>query len=332
MSENNRDYIIESTYQDKRLQPRLENNIPVPTATIEQAPVRYYKANLEYAKIIAGWLSWLVQPQAWKDTDEYDSEPASQIAQFLEGIQLEILNCSDVENCIETSVYISNILSNVSNNANNILINYNDIQAIETTLNNYGNTIGQLLNDVTSLQADLAVAQNDIANLQSGKRNLVDNYLGRYLNLSQTVTAAQTVSAINFTNNLNNGFIDYGVQGFGVTTLGLYEADCHVTLALPISLNSNNVWDVTLEIVVFKGSTTIRHANRLYQQADNTTDVRLVDLDVNALVVLDSGLDRIYTRIYNNSDDDIEILGLETNNGVNQILSNFTVTYRGERP
>jgi hypothetical protein len=70
-----------------RLIVLMENGFDMPETHIYDEPVRYFKMNLQWAKIFAGWLAWMEHPAFWKDASDTDYEAIQQILLFEEGIE-----------------------------------------------------------------------------------------------------------------------------------------------------------------------------------------------------------------------------------------------------
>jgi hypothetical protein len=58
-----------------------------PSEGIYEGTVRYYKANLKWAKIIEGFASWLATVAAWPDAEDENYHAIQQILIFLEGVE-----------------------------------------------------------------------------------------------------------------------------------------------------------------------------------------------------------------------------------------------------
>jgi hypothetical protein len=89
-----------------------------PAAGIYDEPARYYKANIEWAKILEGHLSWLASPAAWKMAEDEGYSAIEKVLIFLRGIVMSEppgFDCGDVEDCLETSTIILNLIDQVNN-------------------------------------------------------------------------------------------------------------------------------------------------------------------------------------------------------------------------
>lgn len=54
----------------QRLIDLLDNNFVVPEVAWDAQPVRYFKLNEEWCKILAGWLSWMEDVSGWQDAED----------------------------------------------------------------------------------------------------------------------------------------------------------------------------------------------------------------------------------------------------------------------
>jgi hypothetical protein len=61
-----------------------------PSEGIYEGTVRYYKANLKWAKIIEGFVSWLATVAAWPEAQNENYHAIQQILIFLEGVEPEM--------------------------------------------------------------------------------------------------------------------------------------------------------------------------------------------------------------------------------------------------
>lgn len=74
-----------------------------PLTGIFAEPLRCYVINEEWSAHIAGAISWLAEPQAWIGASDETHFAVQSILQFLRGDACVIINCDDVENCLQIS-------------------------------------------------------------------------------------------------------------------------------------------------------------------------------------------------------------------------------------
>lgn len=115
-----RNYVLLDAKQ--RIIDLMENGQELPSVGIYDEPVRYFKANEEWCKIIFGWLDWLEDVAGWPDAEDDSHAGIQSILEFEEGIELPEfeLDCGDVEDCLETSTIINNINTQITNINQNI--------------------------------------------------------------------------------------------------------------------------------------------------------------------------------------------------------------------
>lgn len=95
----------------QRLIDLMANSQQLPDVDWDAEPIRYYKLNQQWAKIVFGWLDWLEDVAGWPDAEDDNYEGIQAILAFEEGIELPDfeLDCADVEDCLETSPTIAEI-------------------------------------------------------------------------------------------------------------------------------------------------------------------------------------------------------------------------------
>lgn len=114
---------ITTAYDDKqRILDLTSFKFQAPSVGIYDEPVRCYKANIQWAKIIEGMLDWLTEIAAWKDSQDESYIGIQEMLKFLEGIDCAMtpIDCEDIENCLETSETINNINNSIENVGNNV--------------------------------------------------------------------------------------------------------------------------------------------------------------------------------------------------------------------
>jgi hypothetical protein len=99
----------------QRLIDLMANSQQLPETEWDEEPVRYYKLNKKWAPIVFGWLDWLEDVAGWADAEDENYEGIQAILAFEEGIDLPEfeLDCGDVEDCLETSTIINNIIDSI---------------------------------------------------------------------------------------------------------------------------------------------------------------------------------------------------------------------------
>jgi hypothetical protein len=95
--------------------------IEPPETGIYEEPVVYYKANYKWAALIEGYVSWLTEITAWKNAEDENYSGIQAIMTFLERIVIEI-DCAQIEDCLETSTIINQMITNITQNTTNITI------------------------------------------------------------------------------------------------------------------------------------------------------------------------------------------------------------------
>ena len=74
-----------------------------PAVGIFDEPARCYRVNEAWAAHIAGCVSILAEPEMWVGADDETHAAIQSILQFLIGTVCDVLDCADVEDCLETS-------------------------------------------------------------------------------------------------------------------------------------------------------------------------------------------------------------------------------------
>jgi len=73
--------------EKQRLIDLMANPFVLPDVDIYDEPVRYYKLNLQWAKIVFGWLDWLEDVAGWAEAQDDSFSGINQILKFEEGIE-----------------------------------------------------------------------------------------------------------------------------------------------------------------------------------------------------------------------------------------------------
>lgn len=89
----------------RRIIDLMENPYVVPDVGIYDEPVRYFKANEEWCKIIFGWLDWLEDVAGWQDAEDDNHAGIQAILIFEEGIEPVEPNPTDTYEAIKFGIY-----------------------------------------------------------------------------------------------------------------------------------------------------------------------------------------------------------------------------------
>lgn len=100
-SNSDLDRIVVNEDLRKRIIDLTEMDIPLPEAGIYDEPVRYYKANLEWATIIEGHVHWLAELAAWKNAQNGQYAGIQAILEFLQGVDMP----SELQLAITEGIY-----------------------------------------------------------------------------------------------------------------------------------------------------------------------------------------------------------------------------------
>jgi len=91
-----------TTHDEKRFSIDFsEMRLELPQTNIGDAPYRCYRANVQWAKIIDGWIDLLADVAAWYEADDENYEGIRQIQYFLRGV--DCVNCDELEACLQVS-------------------------------------------------------------------------------------------------------------------------------------------------------------------------------------------------------------------------------------
>jgi hypothetical protein len=94
----------------RRIIDLLENGQALPDTGIYDEPVRYFKANEKWCKIIFGWLAWLEDVAGWPDAEDDNYLGIQAILTFEEGIDVpmpEFPTESDCDNYLLSAPFVS---------------------------------------------------------------------------------------------------------------------------------------------------------------------------------------------------------------------------------
>jgi hypothetical protein len=78
-------------YEKRRIIDLLENTQALPEVEWDAEPVRYFKLNKEWAKVVFGWLTWLEDVAGWLDAENQNYAGIQAILKFEEGIEGGVL-------------------------------------------------------------------------------------------------------------------------------------------------------------------------------------------------------------------------------------------------
>jgi hypothetical protein len=115
------DRILVEEDERQRIVDLRDFNLTLPTPDIFEAPLRCYKINHEWAKIVSGAVALVAEIAAWPDAANEDYIGIRKIREFLEGI--DCVDCDYIESCLQTSPTIIDIQSDVSQNQTDIATN-----------------------------------------------------------------------------------------------------------------------------------------------------------------------------------------------------------------
>lgn len=74
-----------------------------PSVGVFDEPTRCYRVNHEWAAHIAGCVSILIEPEMWVGADDERHIAIQSILKFLEGTVCDVIDCADIEDCLDTS-------------------------------------------------------------------------------------------------------------------------------------------------------------------------------------------------------------------------------------
>ncbi len=147
--ENDRQLVLQDF--KNRLLDLSEMNLTLPATDIYDEPVRYYKANLQWAPIIEGFLDWLADIASWKDAQDDNYPAIQQLLKYLEGIEINVaIDCNEVENCITISPTVINISNEVTNINNEVTNISNEVTNNTTNITNINQEITNINETVAS--------------------------------------------------------------------------------------------------------------------------------------------------------------------------------------
>lgn len=89
----------------QRLIDLMANPFILPDVDIYDEPVRYYKANEQWAKILFGWLDWLEDIAGWQEAEGDDFSGIQQVLKFEEGIEPIVTTPAELQEAIYLGLY-----------------------------------------------------------------------------------------------------------------------------------------------------------------------------------------------------------------------------------
>lgn len=207
-----------------------------PETGIYDEPTRCYKANVEWAKIIEGFLDWLADVAAWKDAENDNYVAIQALLQFLEGTDCDMpLDCEEVEACLQTSPTIGGINDQVTGgySPENIEIPINEGK-------NYPDIGNELNNPIDCGDADKNKLWGGISEFVDYSHAINLDFLEQFTAIaSKAQLVATLISAIPVVGAI--GFFDEVTElaawvfdmlrinyAANVTTDGLYELKCEL--------------------------------------------------------------------------------------------------------
>lgn len=98
-----RNYVLLDAKQ--RIIDLMENGQELPEVGIYDEPVRYFKANEQWCKIIFGWLDWLEDVAGWKAAEDDNYSGIQQILIFEEGIDPMSIDYEALQAAIKAGMY-----------------------------------------------------------------------------------------------------------------------------------------------------------------------------------------------------------------------------------
>lgn len=82
-----------------------------PESGIYDGELRYFAVNADWYPIVIGWIDHLAEIYAWKNAEDERYHGIQQILIFEQGVDMPIIDCGEIEDCIENSPTIINIIN-----------------------------------------------------------------------------------------------------------------------------------------------------------------------------------------------------------------------------
>lgn len=157
---------IRSIQDERILQYNISpDEITLPSVGIFDEPTRCYKINHQWAKIVTGAISLLIEIAAWDEAENEGYNAILEIQKFLIGE--DCMDCNDVEDCLTTSPIIIAIQDAIDALEANDAMQDADIDALEANDAIQDAAISD--HEGRLSQAELSIQQHnlDISDLQS---------------------------------------------------------------------------------------------------------------------------------------------------------------------
>lgn len=84
--------------------------LQLPLVGVQEDPVRCYRLNHQWAKLIMGWVSYLTDIRGWAGATDGRHPGIVGVEQFLEGESCVMADCEQIEDCLETSPIIDAVI------------------------------------------------------------------------------------------------------------------------------------------------------------------------------------------------------------------------------
>lgn len=147
------DRILTIHDERQRIVELSDFNLSLPSVDIFDEPTRCYIVNKEWAKIITGAISLLLEIAVWKDADDESYIGILKIQEYLIGDNCDMpLDCEDIDDCLETSEIIEAMDDNTAQNSSDLSNLSNEVDDLESNPQD-----GNLYNpNVPESQTDIA--------------------------------------------------------------------------------------------------------------------------------------------------------------------------------
>jgi len=175
-----------------------EFNLELPIVGVFDEPLRYYKVNEEWAKIITGAVDLLTEVAVWKDAENEGYTGIRSILEFLKGEIIVPFDCDDVEACLASSVIINALSSQVFQNQVDIALhdtliadNANEIMSLKDRVAVVEQVVLVNADGITQNQADIALHDiliDDNINEIVALKAVDDNFQLQISSLSSQIT------------------------------------------------------------------------------------------------------------------------------------------------
>ncbi len=125
-----------------------------PSVGIFDEPTRCYRVNHEWAAHIAGAVSTLTEVAAWIGADDERHSAIQSILQFLQGTVCDVIDCNDIDDCLDTADMIATIAAvSYGSQEANTQAHFDDLNtAYDGTAQSIGASIPTTAPNLNSLQ------------------------------------------------------------------------------------------------------------------------------------------------------------------------------------